>query len=48
MNKNESKENYELSQKQRGEFCFFFQRENVSAQSMLKQVFSTKGQLLTC
>ena len=26
MNKNESKENYELSQKQRGEFCFFFSK----------------------
>ena len=51
MNKNESKENYELSQKQRGE-SFSKQgvntwvkiaRENMSVQSRLKQVFSTKG-----
>ena len=45
MNKNKSKENYELSQKQRGEFFskqgvntwIKITRENVNVQSMLKR-----------
>ena len=45
MNKNKSKENYELSQKQRGEFFskqgvntwIKITRENVNVQSMLKK-----------